>query len=129
MKRPRNIYLVTSGEYSDYGVSAVFSSLKGALDYAGTGSQVELYVLNEPGAEPIARRLWNVHMTKDGTVEGCNHEDITVGQECAAPQLWNGAVIFEVMAKTKEQAIKAANEQRAQMIALNRWPTKDGYWA
>ena len=120
----RNIYVVTSGEYSSYGIVAVYSSLKKAL---GGGGRVETYVLNDPNSEPIVRRLWQVRMTRDGKVDGHYSNDIERGQKCLPPRLWNGAYLFQVMAKTEKQAIKAANEQRTQLMALNRLPTKDGY--
>ena len=127
----RIIYLVTSGEYSQYGVEGAFSSLKKAWAYLGrrTDGEIEPLRLNDDKSSLSIRRLWQVRMDKQGKVDGCfefslNWEGQNRRRE---PELWNGAVCFRVMAKTEKGAIKAANEQRTQLIALDRWPTKDGY--
>ena len=130
MMAERTVYLVTSGDYSDYGVEAVFSSLKKAYAYIGnrTDMDIEPFQLNGGRDECSIRRLWRVRMDKQGKAEWCSPTTLNrKSQEPQPPQLWNRLVIFEVMAKTEKQAIKAANEQRTQLIALNRWPTEDGY--
>jgi len=128
--RERIVYLVTSGEYSSYGVDAAFSSLKRAFVYVDkrANRHIELYRLNDGQREFSIRRPWQIRMDKEGNVDQTWEGEPTQKQEeRRPPRLWRGLVNFYVMARTEKQAIKAANEQRAQLIALNHWPTEDEY--
>lgn len=48
----RTVYVVTSGEYSDYSVDAVFEDRGDAEAYAGKWGQVEEYPMFAPGDDP-----------------------------------------------------------------------------
>lgn len=135
------IYLVTSGQYSDYGVDAVFSTREAAVAFAAEVREpsyearvVEVYTLDDPtGATSSHRRPWRVQLyyatgdAIEAKAEQHWYLDETVDEEDKAwvgPNTYfdgpNGPTRFvvTVMAETEEQAIKAANERRVQHKAL-----------
>jgi hypothetical protein len=96
------------------------------------GYQVEEYPLNPGESEYHAgRSLWSVRMRRDGTV--ISADDMRFAHTEAAPpdsgydsnggtwRDWKMCLKIETWARDKEQAVKAANEIRAQRIA-------DGWW-
>ena len=57
----KEIYIVVSGEYSDYQINAVFSTRKLAKDYIqqrGTDYRIEVYELDEEVVKET--KLWNI---------------------------------------------------------------------
>jgi len=142
----RNAYLVTSGSYSDYGVSAVFSSLKAAREYIGNNGdyRIEPFTLNHPELAATGRRAWDVRITREGVILQAYGGDFR--SDGLIPNLRpafimtpekerpggivprqlerypNGYLDIALMASSREQAIKAVNERRTQMIASGQWP-------
>lgn len=60
------IYIVTSGEYSDYGINAVFSTKKKAQEYRqqhGTGFSIEIFDIDEEIKKET--KIWRVIMSFD----------------------------------------------------------------
>ena len=60
------IYIVTSGEYSDYGINAVFSTMKRAQEYRqqhGTGVSIEVYDVDEDVKKET--KVWRVAIRFD----------------------------------------------------------------
>ena len=60
------IYIVTSGEYSDYGINAVFSTMKRAQEYRqqyGMNFSIEVYDVDEEGKKET--KVWRVVMSFD----------------------------------------------------------------
>lgn len=125
------IYLVTSGQYSDYGVDAVFNSRELAqkfIDVFSHGSynemRIEERVLN-PKEKEIRQgfKPFFVRMTKEGIVKECVIEDSIYGfmgninhNFDLKDNLYN-----HVFASSEEHAIKATNELRGMIIAANKW--------
>lgn len=60
------IYIVTSGEYSDYGIDAVFSTKKKAQEYRqqhGTGFSIEIFDIDEDIKKET--KIWRVVISFD----------------------------------------------------------------
>ena len=137
----KTAYLVTSGEYSDYSICAVFDSreLAEAMVADRTGYYIEEYIVN-PGEAQYreGQRKFIVEMRADGSV--MRVYDLgwawsvmdTDEARIKAETVWEYQPAFrmivvgwflkrEVWAKSEEQAIKSTNEVRAQWIADGQW--------
>ena len=137
------IYVVTTGEYSDFHIVAMFSTMKRAersttkfekhADY--TGYDIQEYTLNPVPDKIYVENLnyYDVTMYKDGRIRGIIDEsDPTYIEE----EVWgsirkpifnvwdtNGEIAMRVhcWAKSPEHAIKIVNEKRTQLIANGMW--------
>ena len=121
------IYIVTSGEYSDYGINAVFSTMKRAQEYRqqhGTGFSIEVFDIDEEVKKET--KIWRVVMRFDNFKVS----------ECAAG-LWGngwgshmkdtfeylldwaeiGYIRLYLEADCMDRAIKIASERIAQIKA------------
>ena len=136
------IYVITDGDYSDYHICAVFDDMDLAEKYQNTfgGDDIENWELNP--VEQLLRdgvAIWRVEMTRDGDVDMSKFGDVCPVQksqpdpdELYPQRKWVGGtgpgpvatwiLRVETIAKSKEHAVKIANERRAQIIALDRWP-------
>jgi hypothetical protein len=144
----KKIYAVSSGDYSDYRVNALFSSKKLAEEfievmqkdnlYGGDYYGIEEYELDPPTVDLIKRgySVWSVLMLQDGTVERTHKTDndkydvsnagfCRIWERTKAPAFKGkgipDALNMKVWAKTEQAAIKIVNEKRAQMIAMGEW--------
>lgn len=131
------IYVVTSGGYSDYVIVAIFDDkaladayCEGSDDADGDGMRVEEYPIN-PHADLIRQSLQThtVELWRDGSLRshsasyGADPKAGGVVKRWESGGLSRYAFVASVLAKSREQAIKAVNEQRAIYIAANRpWP-------
>lgn len=117
------VYVVTYGAYSSYGISGVYSTEELAKEAAGEHGMVEYYALDEADD---AYGPWLVRMSKDGHVNEV-YRDPTPSHGGWFDRDMKGATgsavfaVFIVWARTQEQAIKGANEQRTQVLAAGRW--------
>jgi len=117
------IYLVTSGEYSNYSIDAAFSTREKAqawIDYDKNkpkrGYVIENYDIDpDPGDtfDPSVR----VTMKKDGAVRAITLS-IGVGFGWF---LGDDMLEWSVRGTDEQRAIKVVNEKRAQILALNIW--------
>ena len=133
------IYVVTTGEYSDYGICAMFSSKEKADQYCErfkkhadyTGYDIEEYTL-DPIPDDVYREnkeLYHVQMWKDGTVRQTytthlsSHNVQLSFAEYGRMERKDDPVVLcmEVWSKSEEHAIKIVNEKRRQLIAENKW--------
>lgn len=139
MAKKQIIYAVNSGTYSDYRIVALFSAKKLADEYMaaipdGYYNDVEEYVLNPNTADLVRRGYswWIVHMLKNGDTESVfrlsyfpRQENFLVWRRTQAPAYIGKNVpdclSATVFSKTEKQAVKIANEHRAQMIASGEW--------
>ena len=129
------IFAVSSGEYSDYRVNALFSTQEKAQDYINLicqAGEIEEYELDIP-LPPPGHACWTVIMTVDGeqsvlsaplTAGYCSPDDRepTMGHAPWPP--FNGkqvATFSYVLARTEEHAVKICAERRAQLVASGRW--------
>ncbi len=134
----KEVFVVTTGEYSDYRIVAVFDNRSLAENFIAPRQgkipwmEIEVFKLNP---EEIAiRRGWTVYrvkMRRDGSLE----EDVDVAPEdldevgsksLMGPYREGYSYLRSyVIAEDTQHSIKIVNEQRAQMIALGEWP-EDG---
>ncbi len=131
------VYLVTTGEYSDYQVRGVYSSEERAGEVVKlySSATIETYELDVQPAHPTGKLWFEVQMKRDGSVEGCQHlgidarEYVPENQDLVCEQTYHLAdgehrydwMSFEMWARDKEHAVKIANERRASLIAANLW--------
>jgi len=123
------VYLVTKGCYSDYSIVAIYSRRDWAEDmverqgkgyFDGDEARIEEYNLDE--ASP-RHECWYVDMSRDGTVNATESYGPSTSVENGgylANQ--NSRLISYCWAMSEEHAVKIANERRAAMIALDKWP-------
>ena len=145
----KEIYLVTQGSYSDYGVRGVFVDKELATEYAAQitnkydAARVETRSIMTELIAPIGYRGYQVTMDIDGNTDELeptgvgkwDEDDSYAENEYALndPDDWrsegrhitSGRYHFFVNTdKGPEGAIKIANERRVRMIAENKWPSK-----
>lgn len=129
------VYVVGAGEYSDWHVVGVCTSLeKGELLkqlHAGTIQEFEVDKIPE---YPPGMRYWCVSMKKDGTAE-CVCKNIEEEKRNGkwgegwhkgwSPVRYSRAkwINFYCWAKDEKHAIKIANERRAVLIERGDWIT------
>lgn len=121
----KKVYIVTSGEYSSYGIDAVFSREELAEEYKnrGGGDYVEEFPLDEP----IPEAHFHVMMDRYGNtgIAGTHPTiDDRVGFVCfTSPFPGTQPPQLMWIAKTgdKQKAIKIVNEKRTQILALHIW--------
>lgn len=128
-RKKRTVYVVTSGEYSGYGINCVFSREKDAEAYCakrnGTSDsyQVEPYDLDRPGDIAMARKGKTFYRV---TIEGKRYGREGYPYVSAMALLPDDPIINEdklsnlgdfatyVDAKDKETAIKVAQDRLAE---------------
>lgn len=130
MNEQREIYVVTSGEYSDYGICGVFDDRTLADAFAekcsGTYAEagVEVWPLN-PHADDLraGHDPYFVRMKRTGDTMEARRVDAgsrAVGAVMALDV--NGDGFTTCFARDEQHAVKIANERRAQLIASGGWP-------
>ena len=134
------IYLVSTGSYSDYTVVAAFTTLDKAeafmaaikTDYSGPFNEIEEIVLDSNVAN-LAKRgyaCYTVIMLRNGEVEYINRCNINANYIASEFRIWRrpdkpDCFDARIIAKNEKQAIKIANDKRAEMIAMNEWVVED----
>ena len=141
----KTIYAVNAGEYSDYRIIALFSTMEKARDYmeatpqgaSGFYNDVEEYELDPDAADLIRRgySVWSVTMTRDGNTESVKAVDLNAsGISDLSSWIWRRSkapaykdkglpdcIVSKVMAKSPAGAVKIVNEQRTRMVASGEW--------
>ena len=139
------VWVIEQGSYSDYRVVGVYSSKKNAQLVCDAINAGESYdnatVAKWPVDESVLEvsrgyKRFIVTMLRDGTVENIRGPEAISSYDMSStlaiwrrtqaptykgkgiPDSLNGSVL----AKDEKHAVKIANEQRKQMIALGRWP-------
>ncbi len=128
------VYIITAGDYSDYHICAVYSSLKKAkevLRFFPDGG-ITTYDLDKYSEIPQNMKLFSVGMKKDGSVyDNWTQESLGSYSMSAA----GGSVIKKInnhwypepfrvshiFAEDLQHAIKIANEDRLTRIAEGNW--------
>ena len=114
-----NVYVVTTGDYSDYHIEAIFSTKELADEYVRRGGEeynVEEWELDTT----IPDNLIRVSMFLDGRVDAVEKNK---GSHMSTESLFvdGELLIWYVKADSEDRAIKVANEQRIQILALGIW--------
>jgi len=127
----KKIYLVSTGDYSEYRIEGVYSTKKKALEAKkryGSMNDIEEYVIDEMPDCPNGLYLFEVVMDRWGNSCTSNHIDMR-----NIHYLWtwhdDNNIYFTLWAKDKKHAVKIANEHRAHIIALNLWPKNYQHYA
>lgn len=139
-----SIWVIEQGSYSDYRVVGVYSSKKNAqlvCDAINAGDSYDkATVAKWPVDQSVLEvsrgyKRFIVTMLRDGTVENirgpeaiCSYDmssTLAIWKRTEAPA-YKGkgipdALHGSVLAKDETHAIKIANEQRTQLIALGKW--------
>ena len=136
-----NVYIVTSGEYSDYRIVAVFSSRyrankflsvnKGTKLWSWQKESIETYPLDpEFWVPPDNLKYFEVGMYRDGSIKDVgqrysNPFNNKYNSEYKITGKYGGEIYLSWCGwtKSKKHAIKCANEVRAQTVANNEWPS------
>ena len=128
------VWVIETGEYSDYRVEGVFSTKERAEAVnAKVGGEVSEWPL-DPAFNELKKgySVFLGEMLRDGTVERCISWDyevtprMTIWRRSQAPA-YVGKNVPDclhgtVWAKDSTHAIKIMNEKRTQMIAMGEWP-------
>ena len=116
------IYICTSGEYSDYGIRAVFDKKELAEEFCSRYRRtIEEWELNPKGKElRLGYQVYVVTMNKDGDTLEARETDF-FADETTWEIRRDGLMYLTCWAKSDQHAVKIANEHRVQMIANNEW--------
>lgn len=120
------VYIVTSGEYSDYSIEAVFSKKKLAekyiknitdwLPHKSNIYRIETWDIDIPVE---TTKIIQVHMDKNGNTSWLYHvTNDSSGYRCFDI---NDNLVWNVNTDSDEKAIKVVNEKRIQILAHNIW--------
>jgi hypothetical protein len=127
------IYLVSDGEYSDYSVYGLYSTLEKAKQaqelYAA--NYIEEFELDHLPPHPPGELLWCVHMKDNGGVQLIERETAPEQFEpsCIYNNLLDGYYpdlrtignILRIWARDQDHAIKIAGEMRREMLVSGEW--------
>lgn len=130
------VYIVTSGEYSDYGIDAVCSTMEIAektKEMRGSNNDIFGMEVDEMvNMYSDGRTGWQVIMSKTGDVISGPDKAI-FDHKCDLRSYPNdnysvGCYLFNIIAKDPAGAIKIANEKRIEIIAANAWFEGENAW-
>lgn len=124
------IYIVTSGCYSDYGISAVFTDKQSAEDYVKechkcgqSDASVETWEANSE-AEKVCRPAWAIQMFLDGRLRMDSHYNILASPNMRVHEGINNAFyddgkygfVCVTSLVSRDHAIKLAIEKRQAVL-------------
>jgi hypothetical protein len=115
-----NVYIVTHGEYSDYGISAVFDNEEAAGNYAeSTNGRVEIYELNSVSPIPQGMHIYYLWYYEGSGWGAVTTEDLDEVGESSSGKSNPYGYSFKThcFAKSEQHALKIASERKAFMIA------------
>lgn len=118
----KKIFIVTSGEYSDYHIDAVFSTKEKAEEYIqqnGNGCDFEEYELDQEVEKKT--QLWLITFNKEGEEMGAvpqnpqYHNNENKVDTCCISPSWRveNYISFYVNSDSMDRAIKIARERYA----------------
>jgi len=132
------VYVVTTGSYSSYGIFGIFSTLEKAELYKNAlddSNDIEIYELDEIKTDKIESgyKFWSVDFDKEGNIKRAIVRDpyanSTEHKEKRnyfyyynyPAKFWVSDYMFDIYiwAKDKEHAIRIAIEHRRVLIANN----------
>jgi hypothetical protein len=125
-------YAVSSGEYSDYGVIAIFTSKEKAVEFLGfyppdDETFLEEFPLDEMPEYPAGCVAWRVNIARDGRCECEQVSPDRVSDGKLFPHYMDdGRMSTFLWARDAQHAAKIANEKRAQAVAAGTWETDLG---
>ena len=122
-KDENKVFVITSGEYSDYRIERVFTTRRKALEYLDTkddGYRLEEYYLDEPIERQtqvfrICFELDEKKVRRVGTVHGKYYKDLI--QVCEGWRDDDPLLDIYVESDSKKRALKVASERYGAVIA------------
>jgi hypothetical protein len=122
------VYVVTSGEYSDYGVNAIFSTKELAQIYMEKFSNpdrfsefndIQEWEVDDMEADLRSnRKPFRISMQRDGQVTYCESGSY-FGTYNGTVLKFHDSLEISLFADDKDQAIKIANEKRLKYLLEN----------
>ncbi len=125
----KHIYIVTSGEYSDYRIDGCFTLEKDALKYIKCFlSQEDVVRVEKHLLNPVLKEMnkdykcYFVRMNKDGDVDELYQTNFD-GASCLVEYRFDrsGCLYLDCLARDEKHAVKIVNEKRIQILAMNLW--------
>lgn len=123
----KTVFLVTSGEYSDYSIEAVFSTRENAHAFIDSGrkrlceAEIEEFIVDP--CSPKINPVWYVRFDLDGNVMAVKNEGqptqpvaITAGYDFHR----NNIQVYGISAEDERTALKIAAHERAMFLANER---------
>lgn len=126
------IYVVTSGEYSDFRIHSVWSTKEKAEAHIKAANKYEWVLNDNIGEYELDEKTQPVHMIKvkmleDGTViQLGRYINEQVGFQWFMTFNRGLTLSWCVATESEERAIKVVNEKRAQILAQNLWNNEKG---
>lgn len=131
MSNKAEVFTVEDGEYSDYGILGVYSTralaeeaLKRLKDRYNN-PWIQERTLDVMPETPLGKYGFGVEMRRDGT---CDVYSCPVPDKCR-DHFFDGNLICQLWAKSKEHAVKIVSERRRRFIAEGKWPETGDYKA
>ena len=128
MNEEKTVWVVTEGEYSDYGIVAMFSTEEDAetcSSLLGEDTRIEEWTMDAYVVDfREGRRPWYVVISRDGTVANAAVTTALPGPDEFFPTFLppeDRKLTAHFFARSEEHAIKIANERRAIHIANGTW--------
>jgi len=125
------VYVVTTGQYSDYGITAICSTKEmgeyANLLYGDEANGVDEWEVDELPKHPEGKLPFTVQMKESGDSE-VKRESIGYFKEKCEPYGDDETFCFDVWAKDEQHAVKIANEKRVQLIANGEWTVSWETW-
>jgi hypothetical protein len=126
MNKTKQIFILTTGNYSSYRIVAVCSTRYKA-NYAkklyGSDCRIEPHDIDKLPDHPKGCLLYSVGMWRDGEVKEIVNSNPEYGSETKHSISKDGQTLWvqNIWAKNEESAIKIANEMRTFVIANGEW--------
>lgn len=127
----KTVFMVTVGEYSDYGVVAIYSTREKAEEFMREFPNDQYNPIDEvpididyAGMIAAGKTIWITHMDRVGNTLRVQDTGSVFGQCSFSIHRYKTnlpCLINWCIAASEEQAIKATNEKRTQLIANGEW--------
>jgi hypothetical protein len=131
------LYVVTTGEYSDHRIQGIFSSKEIGEEFSSIfydPNEIEEYILDRNGdLIKAGYKPYVVVMDKRGGVKkaekgfretyrkGADIYFFPEEPEIYFPVEYIGCMRVDILSKSEEEAIRAANEHRVMFLVLDMW--------
>ncbi len=126
------VYVTSTGSYSDYKVTGVFTSLDKASfasKLQGDDNDPQEFEVDVIVDHPEGMFWYRVRMDEFGHASSIRTERPPIENYLEwRPCGDNKNMYFYMWASDEKHAVKIANERRAQLIASNSWVTDYQYW-
>ena len=130
------VYMVTAGQYSDYSVLGIYSTMEKAehaRDLMNADNDIDEHEMDWLPDHPKGLRYFGLKMDVDGNTDGIYRQDFrgTLLEDFSVnwcPWGKSKQAIFKCWAKDEKHAVNIANELRVQLIASGEWTTDWNVW-